>query len=148
MKILMLEDILFMKFCEKELTFVAETRLFLLLMKFSKEESTVWEDNKDMMDLMMDIHNKLDMVFNKVDMVANKLGMVVDMDMVREFNNHNQVDTSWIWDTECKTDVASDFLLLLEVSGLKKHTNSQMPIDFFQLYLTDELFQLLVTETN
>ena len=144
-----------MKFCEKELIFVAETRLFLLLMKFSKEESTVWEDNKDMMDLMMDIHNKLDMVFNKldmvfnkVDMVANKLGMVVDMDMVREFNNHNQVDTSWIWDTECKTDVASDFLLLLEVSGLKKHTNSQMPIDFFQLYLTNELFQLLVTETN
>ena len=26
--------------------------------------------------------------------------------------------------------------------------NSQMPIDFFQLYLTDELFQFLVTETN
>ena len=148
MKILMLEDIMFMKFCEKQLTFVAETGHFLLLMKFSKEESTVWEDNKDMMDLMMDIHNKLDVIFNKVDVVANKLGMVVDMDMVREFNNHNQVDTSWIWDTECKTDVASDFLLFLDVSGLKKHTNSQMQIDFFQLYLTDELFQLLVTETN
>ena len=58
------------------------------------------------------------------------------------------MDTSWIWDTECKTDVASDFLLFLEVSGLKKHTNSQMPINFFQLYLIDELFQLLVTETN
>ena len=26
--------------------------------------------------------------------------------------------------------------------------NSQMPINLFQLYLTDELFQLLVIETN
>ena len=62
--------------------------------------------------------------------------------------NRNQVDTSWIWDTECETDVTSDPSLFLEVSGLKKRMNSQMPIDFFQLYLTDELFQFLVTETN
>ena len=62
--------------------------------------------------------------------------------------NRNQVDTSWIWDTECETDVASDPSLFLEVSGLKKHMNSQMTIDFFQLHLTDELFQFLVTETN
>ena len=58
------------------------------------------------------------------------------------------MDTSWIWDTECETDVASDLPMFLEVSGLRKRMNSQMPINIFQLYLTDELFQLLVRETN
>ena len=62
--------------------------------------------------------------------------------------NRNQVDTSWVWDTEFETDVDSDPQLFLEVSGLKNCINSQLPLDFFQLYLTDELFQLLVTETN
>ena len=62
--------------------------------------------------------------------------------------NHNQVNTSWIWNTEFETDVPSDPPLLLEVSGLKTRMNSQMPINLFQLYLTDELFQLLVIETN
>ena len=72
MKTLMLEDILFIKFREKELAFLAETG-HLLLVNFSKEESAVREDNKDVIVLKMDIHNKLDMVFNKVDVVADKL---------------------------------------------------------------------------
>ena len=84
-KTVMLEDILFMKFREKEPTFVAETGHLVPLVNFSEEESAVREDNKDVMVLMMDMHNKLDMVFNKV-VVADKLHMVVDVDLVREFN--------------------------------------------------------------
>ena len=86
MKTLMLEDILFMKLCKKEHAFMAKTGQPLLLVNFHKEESAVGEDNKDVMVLMMDMHNKLDVMFNKVDMVAGKLGVVVDMGVVREFN--------------------------------------------------------------
>ena len=86
MKTLMLEDILFMKFREKELTFVAETGHLLLLVNFGEEESAVGEDKNDVMVLIMDMHNKLDVVFNKVDVVADKLDINVDVGVVREFN--------------------------------------------------------------
>ena len=55
-------------------------------MNFGEVESTVEEDNKDVMVLMMVMHNRLGVVFKKVDVVANKLGRVVDVDVIREFN--------------------------------------------------------------
>ena len=66
--------------------FIAETGHLLLHVNFGEIESTVEEDNKDVMVLMMVMHNRLGVVFKKVDVVANKLGRVVDVDVIREFN--------------------------------------------------------------
>ena len=124
-----------------------ETGHLLLLMSFGKEESAVGEDNKD--NGFDDGHAQQ----VKRDVQQGRCGGWQARhdggcaQGIQHGVNHNQVDASWILDTECETDVASDPLLFLEVSGLKKHEFSNAN-QFFQLSLADKLLQLLVTETN
>ena len=70
--------------------FIAETGHLLLHVNFGEVEPTVEEDNKDVMVLMMVMHNRLGVVFKKVDVVVNKLGRVVDVDVIREFKTWHQ----------------------------------------------------------
>ena len=126
MKTLMLEDILFMKFHKKEHAFMAKTGQPLLLVNFNKEESAVGEDNKDVMALMMDMHNKLDVMFNKVDVVANKLGVVVDVGVVREFNMASIV-IRWI---QVGYGILNVILMLLQILQEFSNANQFFSIIF------------------
>ncbi len=54
----------------------------------------------------------------------------------------------WKWEIIEETEIPADNIPFYENVGLKVRMNSQSPIAFLQLYWTDDMFRLLVTETN
>jgi len=54
----------------------------------------------------------------------------------------------WNWNIENEVEDPADDEPFFENVGLKVHMNSNNPIDFLNLYITDKVLELMVIETN